>query len=260
MSNVFVIDTADAELEKEPVIAWENKLSSLSVTGDNPSKLKYLYDGLTTIAWPAMAISSQVLITAANPSQVTPFNYIAIVGANWRSSSASVTVSVDGVIVASLSGLRDNQPVFVKVDDSQISGITGADASISFSSNTNLEVGEIYIGEVIPLPRNASVGYQPGRWSNKDKISHEITQGNQFGRSTIEARGVEENFSVNLVETAWMDTVWQEINFDARGYPMFFLWNKNNKTQAVYGNWTASDPSFDSSFYSSISMTIKGVV
>ena len=57
-----------------------------------------------------------------------------------------------------------------------------------------------------------------------------------------------------------METTFKTFINDAKGLPIFFLWNKNNTGQAIYGQWEASPPTYESSLFSSINMTIRGVV
>jgi hypothetical protein len=120
-------------------------------------------------------------------------------------------------------------------------------------------VGEVYFGESMQFPKNVSVGYRPGRWSSNDLITNSRTEANQFAGSTVRARGTTESFTINHVPTSFMESEYVDFMTNARGKPVFFLWNQSNANHAVFGNWSANDPTFKSSLLSSISINIKGV-
>ena len=253
MSNVFVIRSAAtiAEGEKNPRLAWDNNSDEMFVTADqNTPDLPLLWDNLTTKRWLPGTTTSYIEYSGG----IRTTDYIAIAGANWATSVCAIVIKVNTVIVASMSGLRDNQPIFLSVP------LDWNNYRIEFTCQTTaLEIGEIMIGVSIKLPKNVSVGYSPGRWNNEDLISNSRTQANQFGPSTIEARGTEESFSLDNVLTSYIESDFTAFQNSARGRPVFFVWNKDNYTQATYGHWELSKLSFVSSLFSSIRMTIKGV-
>lgn len=258
MSNVFVVtSTAATGADKDPRIGYENQLIAGTITktaSHDTAGADFLVDGITTQKWgPANTAP-----TVRFDGNYIDVDFIGIVGTNWDSANASVVVrdAPGGNILANISGLNDNQPAFAIITKSNYSTLY-----FEFTaSNTSLEVGEIYAGEAMLLPRNVSTGYQPGRWTFSDDISFSRTKNNQFGPSTVSDRGTEERFTINFVDTSYMETTWKTFISAARGKPIFFLWNKDNSNQAIYGHWTISDPSFTSSLYSSIRMTVNGVV
>lgn len=255
MSNVFVVSNLDdSGANKDPRIAFENLASTATtITASHDSaNAEFTFDGLTTLKW--------------RPNNSTPtlqfdgsfldVDYIGLAGINWGSSGCSLTVkdSTDTVL-ATISGLKDNQPALLIIEKANQTRI-----KFEFTClNNSLEVGEIYFGESILLPRNVSVGYQPGRWTTSDIISMNRTEANQFGPSTVRARGTVERFKIGLVTTSYMETTFKDFHDDARGLPVFFLWNKANSNHAVYGNWEVTAPTFESSLLSSINMSIRGV-
>lgn len=255
MSNVFVVSaSAEVGANKDPRIAFKNLASSattVTASHDTTNKVN-AYDGMTTLKWrPANATPSLQF-----DGSFVDVDYIALAGVNWNSAGCSLVVKDSGgATLTSVSGLKDNQPVLLIITKATQSRI-----KFEFTcTNTLLEVGEVYFGESLLLPRNVSVGYQPGRWTNNDIITMSMTEANQFGPSVIRARGTTERFKINFVPTSFMETTFKTFIDDAKGVPIFFLWNKNNKDQAVYGQWDVSAPTFESSLFSSINMTIRGV-
>ena len=253
MSNVFVV-TNSVDNDKDPRVAFQNLASTattVTASHDTANAL-YTYDGLTTFKWrPANASP-----TLQFDGSFTDVDYVGLAGINWQTAGCSLTVKDSGgATLASISGLKDNQPALLILTKA-----TQATMLFEFScSNTSLEVGEIYFGESVLFPRNVSIGYQPGRWTTSDEITLNRTESNQFGPSTVRARGTTEKFKIGLVPTTYMESTFKTFHDDARGLPIFFLWNKSNASHAVYGNWEASAPTFESSLFSSINMTVRGV-
>lgn len=256
MSNVFVISQIESTTEKEAHLAWVNKaiteFSILTVTSDEDGKV-YLKDGLTTNSWKPGTLSSTVTFTTAGIGDV---NYIGITGVNWESANASIAIDENGTPIASASGLRDNQPLFIVFP-----AITFASKTFNFvfTSSTNLEVGEIAYGETLRLPRNVSVGYGPGRWDTNDEVSVSRTESNQFGRATVRKRGTSETFTVSAVDIDWMETNYSAFIRDAIGLPVFFAWSDKSANYGTYGHWKSRKPTFETSFTSSFSLDIDGV-
>lgn len=265
MSNFVSVAASDAvQLKKQPRLAYINSAkTAANVTASHDfSSTPALYDDMTTVKWrPNVSGVSYVQFEstqfANGVGQNLPvYDYAGVVGCNWGSAGATLTIKDEsGNIISQITGLRDNQPAFLVFEKRS----TGAIKFEFDAANANLEVGEIYFGKTTELPRNVKVGYMPGRWKFNDIITNGRTEANQFSNSTVRARGTEERFSIDFVPISFMEV--QYVNFinDAKGLPVFFLWNQNERNQAVYGTWEASDPRFTSSFYSSIDLTIRGV-
>lgn len=256
MSNAFVVSTITSEdgADKDSRIAFDNLASSaVTVTASHDtSNAINTYDGMTTLKW-SPGNASPTLQFDGSFSDV---DYIGLAGVNWNTAGCSLTVKDSGgATLASISGLKDNQPALLIIDKANQSTI-----KFEFTcSNSLLEVGEVYFGEAMLLPRNVSVGYQPGRWTSNNIVTMAKTEANQFGASTVRNRGTTERFRINFVSTDYMESTFKDFISDAEGLPIFFLWNKNNNNQAVFGQWEAGNPTYESSLFSSISMTIRGV-
>jgi hypothetical protein len=256
MSQVFVVSSITVEqgADKEPRLAYASLASTANTItpSHDASNIAYVYDGMTTLKWrPANATSSIQFDGVFDDT-----DYCAISGANWASAGCTVTVKDSGGnTLGEASGLSDNQPVFFVFTKATYTTI-----KLEFScSNALLEVGEVYFGESMLFPRNVAVGYQPGRWTSNDEITTSRTEGNQFSASTIRARGTSESFTINFVPTSYMETTYKTFMNAAKGRPVFFLWNKDNFNQAVFGYWNARRPTFTSSLFSSIAIEIDGV-
>lgn len=256
MSNVFIVNTTtESGIDKDPRIAYQNLASTATtVTASHDTAgAEYTYDGMTTVKWRPANASPTLQFDSTLFANV---DYIALAGVNWQSAGCSLTVrDSGGSILTSVSGLVDNQPVMLVITKA-------SQTTIKFEftcTNTLLEVGEVYFGESMLLPRNVDIGYQPGRWTSNDIVTMGRTEGNQFGASVVRARGTIERFKIGFVSTNYMETTFKTFINDAKGLPIFFLWNKNNGGEAVFGQWESSPPAFQSSLFSSINITIRGV-
>jgi len=237
----------------EARIAYDNqsKTAGSIIATDNKSGIAFLSDNMTTLKWRPLVLVSNIRYSGF----FLDVDYVGIAGVNWEGAGATLSVKDnDGVELALFTGLADNQPAFAIIERKTQSAI-----NFDFTClQTTLEVGEIYFGQSIVLPKSVSVGYQPARWSNNDIITTSITEGNRVAGSTIRARGSTERFSLNFLDILFMETVFKAILRAAKGIPIFFIWDVNNTNQAIYGMWDVSDPSFGSSVTSSVSFTIRG--
>jgi hypothetical protein len=255
MSNVFVItEASEVGQDKDARIAYANLASTATTitASHDTTGAVYTYDGMTTLKWrPANANP-----TLQFDGSFADVDYIGLAGVNWNTAGCSLTVKDSGgSTLASISGLKDNQPALLIITK-------GAQATIDFEfscANTLLEVGEVYFGESLLFPKNVSVGYQPGRWTSNDIVTSSRTEANQFGPSVVRTRGTTESFQINFLPTSFMDDEYRDFIDLAKGLPIFFLWNKNESDHAIYGRWEAGRPSFVNSLFSSISLKVDGV-
>lgn len=252
MSNVFVVNATTNVLEKEPRMCYHSYVSTATITASHDqSNIAYIYDGMTTMKWrPVATVSSIQMDGAFNGT-----DYVAIAGANWRSSGCQVEVkNLAGDSLGIANGLRDNQPLVFVFERALYSRIT-----IEFTcSNDTLEVGEVYMGSSMTFPKNVSVGYVPARWNSNDIVNTGVTQSNQFAGSTVRSRGSTESFTISKADVSFFEGSYKGFLRDAKGIPVFFLWTKNNFDDAVFGYWKSSKPSYETAYTSSVNITIEG--
>ena len=265
MPNVLLISSsAQSSVKSDARMAYVNYADTAHtvVASHDTTATARLYDGMTTLAWrPGVSGASSVEFQSefeatGSGSKFPAITYVAVTGVNWQSSGTSLTITDENdVTIAEASGYRDNQPVFVVIAEAVYSSL-----KFKFSSTaTNLEVGEIHFGPTIDFPCEVSVGEMPARWHNNDIVTLSTTETNQFGPSTVRARGTTEQFNIAFVDVDWMESTWRTFINAAKGVPIFFVWNKDRQDHAVYGNWEANEPRFKTSNYSEINMTIRGV-
>lgn len=266
MANVLVIEEAGQSTIANPIVArlaYDNQAPnaySVTVSGNDTDK-HFTYDGLTTQKWRIATIATHWIQfnsefeDTGGGADLPLCDFIGVLGVPWETAGVTLSVSDETGVIASASGYRDNQPVFVKFDQR-----TPQRLRFEFASTTkNFECGEIYYGLSVPLPRNVSVGYQPARWSNDDRVTGGFTEGNQFAPVTVRKRGSTEKFNLSYIDVDYMETTWRNFVHNATGKPIFFLWNDEQQTHAVFGYWKSNRPTFTHSLFSSVDLTIKGV-
>jgi len=224
-------------------IAYDNQsASALAVnvivddTVDDATK-QSLFDGMTSIKWAPLLLSSSV-------------EY-------WQTAGCKLTIRSGGslgTIIHQMASYTDNQPAIIFLDP-----VNYTNLFFQFDCfQDSLEVGEIYFGQSIILPRSVSVGYQPARWRNNDEIiSSKVEKNYSFG-SIIKSRDQTERFNLEFLDINFLETVFKTFMRDAEGLPIFFIWDTLNDRHVVFGKWSANDPSFTSQNFSSISMTVDG--
>jgi len=237
----------------EARICFDNMahISGSTVASHDQSGTDYLIDNMTTIKWRPANTAPTIRYSGL----FTDVDYIGLAGVNWSSAGCSLVVKDSlGSTIASFSGLSDNQPALAIVTKT-----TQTVIFFEFTcTQTTLEIGEIYFGQSIILPKKVSVGYKPGRWGNNDIVTTGKTEKNNPTGSTIRARGMTEVFSLNFLDITFMEGVFKTFIKSAQGLAIFFIWDTLQEDHAIYGMWEVSDPAFVNSVSSSISMTIKG--
>lgn len=259
MSNVIVLQNdesaATTAVTKTPRLAWQNALVGASSA---PASSGALYDNITSVLYTAGSATETLDFTLSSSQSIT---CCGVAGAQFGQFATTFEFYTwngsTWVKQAELSGMRNNQPVFLSFDS-----VTTAQVRFKFISNTTgLTIGELFTGSSLEFPKPVSVGYRPGKWASKDKVSNNDTQANAFGRSTVIQRGTEERVSIPNITYQWMNANWADFVRDAQGYPVWFSWDSVSfPTDVIYGRWEANAPSFRSSLYSEISLTIKGQV
>ena len=239
---------------KNSYIMYQNLMPECTVTaGGDVSRL---YDWMTNIQQKAAAGVTTIDLTLPVSSSV---NCAALAGVNWQSggvdfkfytwNGSSYVLQVEG------SNFNEGQPfmrIFNQVYTTQVRFV--------FTSTSALFVGEAAFGEALQMPSCPAVGLQPGEWSDDDEISLSVTQSRNIGASTIERRGSTQQMQFNYITPEFIDGQINNMRYQAKGHPIWVGWNQLDRPASViFGNWSMQPPKFDTSIFTSINMTIKGV-
>lgn len=235
-------------------IMYKNAMIGATVTaGGDVSRL---CDWMTNIFYSAAAGTINIDLDISSQS----INCFALAGVNWSSGGVTARLfSWNGsayVQQAEISGLRDSQPA-MRVFNT----VTTSKVRIQFVATSQLYIGEAAFGLALQMPSLPAVGLQPGEWSDEDDVTISQTQSLNFGASTIQRKGSEQVMQFNYVAPSFIDNEFNAMRAEAKGRPVWVGWDLSNRLNSViFGHWSASKPKFDSSYFTSLSMTIRGAV
>ena len=240
---------------KNSYIMYQNLMPSATVTaGGDVSRL---YDWMTNIKYTAAAGTTNIDLTL--PSAET-INCIALAGVNWQSGGVTAKFFTwDGsqyVLQCDLFAAYDDTPVMRIIPQATTDRVR-----IQFTAENPLFVGEAAFGEALQMPSCPSVGLQPAEWSDDDEYSLSTTESRNIGPSTIERRGSTQVMEFKFITTDFMDGPVANMRRAGKGRPVWVGWNQQDRPASViFGHWTMQPPKFDSSTFTSLNLTIKGVV
>lgn len=235
-------------------ILFQNLMSGATVTaGGDVSRL---HDWMTNVYYTAAAGTTTIDLDINSEL----INCIGLAGVNWLSGGVTCKFYTHNgtsyVLQADLFGQRDGQPV-MRV----FTPVTTSKVRFVFTSTSTLYVGEAAFAEALQMPSCPAVGYQPGQWSDNDEVSISQTENLNFGASTVNYRGSTEVMQFNYVPYEFLYSQWAAFRSAAKGKPVFVGWNqKDTPGLVIYGHWNQGVPKFDSSYFSSIQLTVDGVV
>lgn len=253
-------NTGVGTAQERTAIAYENLLTSSSnyTLSANSSDGAFLIDGMTTTSWPTISGSTSIVMNSS-PIAGTEIDCIAFAPSNWKAASCGVKIDIETAsgteTIFNGSGFRDNAPIMFVFD-----ARTPIEITITLTTSDILYLTGLFVGNCLRFPCGVSVGYQPGRWSSDDKINTFKTESNAFGQSTVFARGMTESATLENLPQEFMNDEWRYFIDNAKGKQIWFSWNfVDYPLEVMYGSWSVNKPSYDSSTYSSVNLTIQGL-
>jgi hypothetical protein len=261
MSNAIILDNSGAApsvtARNNSRIAHNNALSrATTVTSATDSaNTANLYDNMTTTFWNPGTGTVDVDITLPSAEDI---DCAAIAAGNWADASTTIEVYSDlgTTKVGEISGLKNGQPYLFTFDSVFISTMR-----IRFISTGDLNVGQVLFGESLKIPNSASIGMQPGKFNNNDKVIGQRTESNGLSANSTVARSQETIAPYKLVPISWIESDWVVFVADYKGKPIWFSWDDlNKKTDVTFGHWSTSRVKYSSSFFADLTLTVKGHV
>lgn len=239
---------------KSTFILYQNAMQGATVTSGGD--VGRLCDWMTNVFYTASAGTTNIDLDITSQG----INAIGLAGVNWLSGGVTAKLYTwngsSYVLQCDLLGLEDGQPVmrvFQTVYTTKV--------RIQFTSTAALYVGEAAFGLAMQMPSLPAVGLQPAEWSDEDDVTISQTEGLNFGASTVQKKGSEQVMQFNYITPDFMDGQFRQFRKIAKGRPVWCGWNQTDRlSSVVFGHWSASKPKFDSSYFTSVQLTIKGVV
>lgn len=235
-------------------IMYQNLMSGATVTaGGDVSRL---HDWMTNVYYTAASGTTTIDLTIS----ANQINCVALAGINWLSGGVTCKFYTwNGsayVLQVDLFAQRDGQPV-MRV----FTPVTTDKVRIVFESTGTLYAGELAFGEALQMPSCPAVGYQPGQWSDNDDVSISQTESLNFGAATINYRGSTEVMQFNYVPYEFLYNQWANFRHAANGKPVWLGFNqKDAPGLVIFGHWKQGIPKYDTPYFSSIQLTVDGVV
>lgn len=254
--DLLVVDLNKVQGRNNSHIAWDNVLRRGTVTSAvDSANLPNLHDYMTTSFWNPGVGSVDLDVTLPLAEDI---NCCAIAAGNWTDAGVSIKVYSDAgiTLVGEVVGLKNGQPYMFIFDT-----IKTTTMRISFTSTGSLSIGQIFFGETLQMPTPASIGMKAGRFNNRDKIISQKTENNASGPNSTVSRSRETVAPYNLVPISFLENEWSNFVDSHTGRPVWFSWDAVNKlTDVTFGHWKSNDPRYTKSFFSQITLTVKGQI
>jgi hypothetical protein len=234
-------------------ILYKNEAKTATVVAGGD--ISALVDGMTNIFYSKAAGANTIELSFP----IQAINCFGLAGVNWLSGGVSCVVSTwngsTWVTQSSFSIDTDSKPVMRVFND-----VAATKIRFEFTSSSELRIGELGFGYSLKMPSLPSVGLQPAEWSDDDEVTASTTQSLNLGASTIERKGSTQVMQFNYITTAFMDSDFNIFRRDAKGLPIWCAWNPAERPNAViFGHWESSKPKFDTNYFTSLQITIKGI-
>lgn len=235
-------------------IMFQNLMKGATVTAGGD--VARLHDWMTNVFYTAAAGTTTIDLTIT----ANQINCVALAGVNWSTGGVTCEFYTHNgtsyVKQCDLYATEDGKPL-MRV----FSAVTTDKVRFVFTSTSTLYVGEAAFGEALQMPSRPSVGYRPGEWSDEDETSFSRTQSRNFGASTIERKGSVQEMPFNFVPYEFLYNQWANFRKEAKGKPVWVGWNQKDRPgDVIFGHWEQSNPKFDTPYFSSINLTIRGAV
>lgn len=241
---------------------YDNKLklnSTRTLPAESPESAGFLslYDGNSNLKF--ISSASSTLDFDFEFSTAQQINSMACAGANLADAGVVwefYTWDIDNSIYVKQhdgSGKKNNSPIFGVFDT-----VTTSKIRFRFITTSPVMIGELGCGLALRFPVPPSIGWQPARWNSNNQINIGRTEANTTASSTVIQRGAPESVKFDKLEAAWMDSNFVDVlNFE--GLPVWFVGdNKFNPNDCIFGNWSASNSSYESAYMTSLSLKFDG--
>jgi len=215
---------------------------------DNPSGALILYDNLLVDA-PTFAINALTPNTyerwvdsAGNMLQTfqlatpTIIDTICIGAHNMGTKSVTVTISVAPTIAGSFTEIGtvvpvDDKPIMFNFDPTLVADVKFLGTVIS--GDTDKEVGIMYAGNSLQMPRNIYGGHSPMALSQVTEYQATMSESGQFLGKNIIRKGLETSFNWQFLDDQFYRDSFQPFVESARTLPFFIKWRPDFYSEEI---------------------------
>ncbi|HAW80266.1 MAG TPA: hypothetical protein DCX27_11485 [Balneola sp.] len=243
-------------------LLYDNKLnlnSSRTTPEESSQSAGYLslYDGNSNLKF--ISSSSGSLDFDFEFSTAQKINSMSCAGANLFDAGVVwefYTFDIDNATYIKQhdgSGKNNNSPIFGIFET-----VTTSKIRFRFITTTPIMIGELGCGLALRFPVPPSIGWQPARWNSNNQINIGRTEANTTASSTVIERGAPESVKFDNLEASWMDSNFIDV-LEFQGLPVWFVGDSRyNPNDCIFGNWSASNSSYESAYRTSLSLKFNG--
>ena len=249
--SVFISDAMSVGVYPDPIGANVNSprigienLTSQSNIFDSPTQLDSNPAWLTSTPstaerWKTSSASYHIWVASLDDVKV---DYIGIAAHRGLIGRQIRIVYVDDAGVGVIYGpfqITDSSPIFVNFEEIEPATIVVVFESVD---DFSFEVGNIYVGKSVFLPRNIYVGHTPitfGR--NASRLIENSDNGNYLGNvRTKVSLGSSVNMS-NIDQDYYRSELFKQFHIPAEVRPFFWAWRPNDRPLEAGFCWTNGD-------------------
>ena len=172
--------------------------------------------------WERYRPSSGALTVKFQMGSAANVDFIGIAAHNFKDETLliSTAATIGGALtdVESISPV-DNKAIMIEFDTRNIQEIAITGTLIADS-----ELGIIYAGEALRMPRNIYGGHSPIVLSDKTDYQSTTSETGQFLGRTITSEGGGSSFEWSLLDPYWMRNTFDLFIQSAKRYPFFIKW------------------------------------
>lgn len=228
MINPEIIQTANAS---GALIGYENLLTSSDTTDAEKS--------LINNTWERWRPSSGAVTVKFRMSSAAEIDFIAIAAHNLTGESFVLKTAV------TIGGATTDVEAFAPTDNGAIMAVFDARTvqEVIFTSTLTAEneIGIIYAGKLLRMPRAIYGGHSPISLSQKTEYQSTMSESGQFLGRTIIRKGSESSFSWKQLEPDFYRDTFQPFVDSARTKPFFIKWRPDFYSNEVAFGHTQAD-------------------
>lgn len=123
-------------------------------------------------------------------------------------------------------------------------------------------IGVVYLGARLELPSPMPVGFTPAKYSRKDKMLTNETEGAHLAGLRMLSKVNEVKIPLKYLTAAWIDANWTNIVAALVSKPIFFLHDTTNYPTHYFVGWMDKDipdPRYDTVGTYSVEIALKGL-
>lgn len=221
------------------LIGYANLLTAATVSPAATDDSEEASNALTPDTWSRWRPPATTVTAKFQMDATADVDYIAIAAHNLTGVTVLVqtAVTIGGALtdVESITPL-DNGALMISFDTRNIREI-----ALTMTLAAANEIGVVYAGEVLQMPRNIYGGHAPATLSQQTKFHNSTSETGQILGRTIIREGLKGEFSWQFLDDQWYRDTFQPFVQAARIKPFFIKWRPDYYSDETIFGQTTSD-------------------